>query len=86
MSETISSEQMFAKFGVQTISLGAQNILGAMASKLGSTLDKRVHMSTLVSGKKVDPKMKFNRLGVSSKHLSDDVKTEQTVLMVQNLL
>jgi hypothetical protein len=79
-------EQMFAKFGLQTMSFAAQNIIGAIASKLGSTIDKKVHMSTLVSGKKVDPKAKFNRLGVSSKYLPEEIKSEQTVLMVQNLI
>lgn len=57
-----------------------------MVNKFGTTIDKKVQMSTLVSGKKIDPKTKFNRLGVASKHLPDDMKSEQTALLIQNLL
>lgn len=55
-------------------------------SKLGGTIDKKVHMSNLVAGRKSDAKGKFGRLGLNSKVISEEVKNEQTAMMVQNIL
>ena len=78
------SDKVISKFGIQNISKGTQSILGAVMSKFGSTIDKRLTMSSLVSGKKgsVDTKAKFSRLGLTGKGVHDDIKQEQTTLMV----
>jgi hypothetical protein len=45
-------------------------------TKLGNTLDKKLVMSSLVSGQKVDPKAKFSRLGVTNKGVFEETKKE----------
>lgn len=49
----MSSDTLFQKFGIHSaITKNAQNMLGSMIVKLGTTVDKKQHISTLLAGKK----------------------------------
>jgi hypothetical protein len=48
-------DQVLSKFGLQTYSKGAQNMLGAVMNKLGASFDKNSHLSSIASGKKSNP-------------------------------
>ena len=85
--EQMASESIKERFGIQDASSkGVSTILGAVISKFGAQIDKKVAMSNLVNKK--DKKLEvggFNRLGLAAKGIDEDIKAEQTHLMVHNL-
>ena len=77
----MANDVVFDKFGIHEVSKGAATMLGAVISKFGSHIDKRVTMSNLVNKGKNAPKdpaaaKGFNRLGLANKGIDDDLKVE----------
>ena len=86
--EQMDRESIKERFGIQDTSggKGVSTILGAVISKIGTNMVKRVTMSNLVNKK--EKKLEaggFNRLGLASKGIDEDLKAEQTQMMVHNL-
>ncbi len=80
-------ESVYERFGIhEASSKGAATMLGAVISKFGSQIDRKVAMSNLVNKnqKKIEAGG-FNRLGLASKAIDEDLKVEQTQMMVQSL-
>ena len=76
--EQMASESIKERFGIQDASSkGVSTILGAVISKFGAQIDKKVAMSNLVNKK--DKKLEvggFNRLGLAAKGIDEDIKAE----------
>ena len=86
--EQMDRESIKERFGIQDPGggKGVSTILGAVISKIGTNMVKRVTMSNLVNKK--EKKLEaggFNRLGLASKGIDEDLKAEQTQMMVHNL-
>lgn len=76
--EQMPKETVYERFGIHEVSSkGVSTMLGAVISKFGSQIDKKVAMSNLVN--KNQKKLEtggFNRLGLASKGLDEDLKAE----------
>jgi len=76
--EQMASESIKERFGIQDAGgKGVSTILGAVISKFGSQLDKKVQISNIMN--KNQKKLEvggFNRLGLASKGIDEDLKAE----------
>jgi len=74
----MASESIKERFGIQDAAgKGVSTILGAVISKFGSQLDKKVQISNIMN--KNQKKLEvggFNRLGLASKGIDEDLKAE----------
>lgn len=60
-------------------------LLGAVISKFGTQIDKKISVNNIVNKKKKIESIGLNRLGVNTQGNFDDLKNEQTQMMVQNI-
>ncbi len=74
----MAKKSVYERFGIhEASSKGVATMLGAVISKFGSQIDRKVAMSNLVNKnqKKIEAGG-FNRLGLASKAIDEDLKVE----------